>query len=123
MLKLRRNLDLPAKTLAVHARAQLRRQNLDYYSSAEISVGRDENAAHAAARKLPLDLVRVRKRVFETLFESAHFVWRGILGEVTAEFTIEIDTSNRVQVHFWQRSAASLIFFPLCQLRLYGIRR
>ena len=74
MLELRSNLDLAAKTLAIYTRTQLRRQNLDYYSSAEGSVGRDEDAAHSTARQLALDIVRMRKRVSEALFEGAHVV-------------------------------------------------
>ena len=72
MLELRREQDLALEPLGVDAGAQLRGQHLDDDAAAERVLVREEDARHAAAAELALELVGARQRPFQPVAELVH---------------------------------------------------
>ena len=72
VLQLRRNLDLSAEAVAIHAGSELRRQHFDDDISAKHTIDRDEDAAHAASRQLSIELIIGPQRILEVLSEFCH---------------------------------------------------
>ena len=71
MLQSRSKTNLPRKTLGVHTRCQLWRQNLDDHLPTERGIGGEEYARHPAAAELAIELVCVSQRGLELLAEGA----------------------------------------------------
>src|SRR5712671_6883433 len=72
MLELRRQLDLTAEPVAIDPGREVRREHLDDDRAAERAILRHEDATHATAQKLALELVAGAQRLLKVCGEVCH---------------------------------------------------
>ena len=70
MLQLRRDLDLSAKSVAIHARRELRRENFHDDFTPKRAIDGDEHATHATACQLVVELIVGAQGSLELFSES-----------------------------------------------------
>src|SRR5690349_7428075 len=72
MLELRGDLDLSAETLAIDAGRQIRRKHFDDDAPVERAIDCREDAAHAAAGQLVVELIGRAERILQLVGEFSH---------------------------------------------------
>ena len=87
MLQLRRDLDLSAKSVAIHARRELRGEDFHDDFAPKRAVDGDEHAAHATPRQLVIELIVGAQGSLELFSESvAHSTVKEFLTAKYGEF-------------------------------------